>query len=450
MAFLQHDRARGAAVLPFVIYLLGRPVHEQEKAYREDLLSLTKFIAEATPAECKTILGWDIDTRRLLISLPTPKYTAWCHDIERLLTEPKVATKDLEITIGRLNHAGFIIPLARHFLSRLRTALFAAQHRRWTTLRQPQQDDLRLWLRFLRSAHDGISLNLISCRRPTRLLRTDACLHGIGGYSLNTGTAWRWELPLNLRDRATLNTLEFLSSYVGIYLEREYGNVEPLEVLLAQTDSTSAAGWLRKSNFDADIQPLHLVIAREMATLVMEGGFGLYSQWFPGDQNDVADSLSRDTDLHPDTLTQLLLSSCPDQVPPGFAIYPLPPELCLQLETWLHKQPKQMPSPSPPLRSKLRTGETTYSSSTTSSSTPTPSSPHSSLGSNTESSAPLQPPTALAASAQNTILQTALLSALKQSEPPSTLWLRPSGLTTIAAPSMTPSPHGSCSFYSDN
>ena len=65
-------RPRGAAVLPFVIYLLGRPVHEQEKAYREDLLSLTKFIAEATPAECKTILGWDIDTRRLLITLLHP------------------------------------------------------------------------------------------------------------------------------------------------------------------------------------------------------------------------------------------------------------------------------------------------------------------------------------------------------------------------------------------
>jgi hypothetical protein len=120
-------------------------------------------------------------------------------------------------------------------------------------------------------------------------------------------------------------------------------------VLLAQTDSTSAAGWLRKSNFDADIQPLQLVIAREMATLVMAGGFGLYSQWFPGDQNDVADSLSRDTDLPLNTLTQLILSSVPHQVPPGFAISPLPPKLCSQLETWLLKLPKLMPSPSPPL-----------------------------------------------------------------------------------------------------
>ena len=139
-------------------------------------------------------------------------------------------------------HRGFIIPLARHFLSRLHTALFATQQRRWTTLRTAQQEDLRLWLRFLQSAHDGISHNLISCHKPTCLLRTDACMHGIGGYSLHTGIAWRWELPPDLRDRATLNTLEFLSSYVGIYMEKENGNIEPLEVLLAQTDSTSAVG----------------------------------------------------------------------------------------------------------------------------------------------------------------------------------------------------------------
>jgi hypothetical protein len=91
-------------------------------------------------------------------------------------------------------------------------------------------------------------------------------------------------------------------------MEKENGNVAPLEVLLAQTDSTYAAGWLRKSNFeDANIQPLQLVITQEMATLVMDGGFGLYSQWFPGDQNNMADLLSRDTDLPPDTLTPCLL-----------------------------------------------------------------------------------------------------------------------------------------------
>jgi hypothetical protein len=447
MAFLLRDRARGAAILPFIIYLLGRPVHEQEAKLREDLLSITKFLGEATPAEYKTILGWRIDTRCLLISLPEDKFIGWCRDIEQLLAAPKVTAKQLEVTVGRLNHVGFIIPMARHFLSRLRQALYSAQHRRKTSLRPAQRADLRLWLRFLKQANDGINLNLLTYRAPTRILRTDACLHGIGGYNLQSGKAWRWELPPDLRDRATLNTLEFMSSYVGLYMEYHLEQVAPLAVVLSQTDSTSAAGWLRKSNFDDDKQPIQLEIARAMATLVMDGGFALFSQWFPGSENDVADSLSRDTDLPCDQLTHLLSSSVPTQVPPGFNICPLPPKLCSQLETWLLKQPKSTLSPSQPVRSKLRTGPTTSSSYTTSSSTPTPSSPSSSPGSSIASWVPSLPPTVAGASVPPPSHPLGPQSAPNQFEPPWTQWLRPSGITTISAPSTTPSPHSSSSFY---
>ena len=106
--------------------------------------------------------GWHIDTRCLLISLPEDKFIAWCRDIERLLAVPKVTAKELEVTIGRLNHVGFIIPLARHFLSRRRMALYAAQHRCHTSLRPAQLADLCLWLRFLWHAHAGINLNLLT------------------------------------------------------------------------------------------------------------------------------------------------------------------------------------------------------------------------------------------------------------------------------------------------
>ena len=230
----------------------------------------------------------------------------------------------------------------------------------------------------------------------------------------------------------------------------EYGQVTPLEVFLAQTDSSSAAGWMRKSNFDDTTQPLQLEIARELATLVMERDCGLVSQWFPGDENDLSDSLSRDTDLSERELTHLFSSSIPDQVPPGFNICPLPPALCCKLETWLHKLPKPKQSPSPPHRSKLRTGATTCPSSATSSWTTTPSSPTSKDGSSIELSEPSPPLTATAALAPDTIHQKALQSYLKQSEPPSTLWLRPSGITTISARPTTWSPHSSRSFYEDN
>ena len=450
MAFLQQDQSRGAAILPLVVHLLGRPVHPDESHMREDLLSLSKFLAEATPAETKMILGWKIASRRLLISLPPDKHTSWCRDIQALLSAPLASHKLLETTIGRLNHAGFITPLARHFLSRLRTALYAAQHSGKTRLRKQQRADLHLWLRFLSWAHEGISLNLLSFRQPTRILRSDACVHGIGGYSRTSGIAWRWELPLELRLRATLNTLEFLSSYISVYMEFELGQAAPLEVLLAQTDSTSAAGWMRKSNFADSTQPLQLVIARELAMLVMDRGCGLVSQWFPGEQNVLSDSLSRDTDLTDHDLTHLFASSIPEQVPQGFNICPLPPALCSKLETWLRNLPPPTQSPSPPHRSKLRTGATTSPSLGTSNLTATPSSPPSKHGNANASLAPSPPPIATADSAPNTTHHQALLSCLDQCAPPSTQWLRPSGLTTVSAPPTTQSPHASRTFYSDN
>jgi hypothetical protein len=64
---------------------------------------------------------------------------------------------------------------------------------------------LKLWLHFLEQVVNGISLNLLTYHHPTRIGRSDASEHGIGGFLATTGIAWRWEIPLKLRWQATLN-----------------------------------------------------------------------------------------------------------------------------------------------------------------------------------------------------------------------------------------------------
>jgi len=49
------------------------------------MLSIKKFLGEAMPVECKVILGWLLDTRRLSIELPEDKHAAWTRSIERIL-----------------------------------------------------------------------------------------------------------------------------------------------------------------------------------------------------------------------------------------------------------------------------------------------------------------------------------------------------------------------------
>jgi hypothetical protein len=196
-------------------------------------------------------------------------------------------------------------------------------------------------------------------------------------------------IPEKLCILVTLNTLEYVAGYVGCWMEFHETDVAELEVILCQGDSTSAAGWNRKSNFDEEIQSLQLEIAMALATMFMEHNTGLYSQWFRGDWNDVSDSCSRDHHLSEQELTELLLSTVPNQVLMDFAFVPLPPaELVSKLMTWLLKLPKVKQSPKRPLQSKMATGATTSSTSMTSNSSTTLSSQSSTLKSNNKSLGP--------------------------------------------------------------
>jgi hypothetical protein len=55
---------------------------------RDDFLSISKFLGEATPSEVKTILGWNVGTRLLLLSLPPNKVWAWSDSIQTMLDNP--------------------------------------------------------------------------------------------------------------------------------------------------------------------------------------------------------------------------------------------------------------------------------------------------------------------------------------------------------------------------
>lgn len=73
-------------VVPLAMYVTSRPhagERSEEPILRRPILSIPKLVAEGSPAEIQTVLGWRVDTRRLLIALPNDKYSAWVEDIQR-------------------------------------------------------------------------------------------------------------------------------------------------------------------------------------------------------------------------------------------------------------------------------------------------------------------------------------------------------------------------------
>jgi hypothetical protein len=321
----QADRA--AVLLPLIISLLARPPDTNDPLERETLLSLKKFLAEGCPEEEKLMLGWLMNTRKLLVQLPDNKLKNWTAAIKRILKTGKVSPKELDTIVGRLNHAAGILPVARHFMGRIRFFLRQIQAKRYRssklhTLSEEVKNDLELWIKFLILIHKGISMNNLVVRQPNRRLCSDACPYGLGGYSLTTGLAWRIQIPDHLVGRGSINFLEFLATVIAIRMD----NPPRESCVNSQTDNTSAESWLRCSNFH-DENKANMDLARWLGLHIMEQEICLYSEYLPGDDNDIADSLSRDFHLTDSALMCLFAKHLSLQLPQDFEICVVPAEI---------------------------------------------------------------------------------------------------------------------------
>ena len=204
---------------------IGRPMADgDQQFFRDPVLSLKKALAEGTATELLIVLGWLLDTRRLLIQLPSDKRRAWIRDIDALLKSKTASYKALHCLIGRLQHVAAILPTARHFLGRLRMALAIAEIHGGCNLPKKVLSDLKLWKQFVNYAANGVSLNLLTFRLPNNIIRVDACPWGVGGYSLTTGRAWFINIPPHLRGRAHINWLEFVAAHIGTWVEIIWGS----------------------------------------------------------------------------------------------------------------------------------------------------------------------------------------------------------------------------------
>jgi hypothetical protein len=165
----------------------------------------------------------------------------------------------------------------------------------------------------------------------------------MGGYSAS-GRAWRIRIPPSspLYGHPKINNLlEFLAMVVNVWLEIEDSS-DDHHCILALGDNTSAIGWLfTSSKFPSSslAHKAHLMVARQLATLVLKNDHCLASQHLKGELNVVADFLSFDGssrekshplafDCPPDSiLTQRFHQYLHQQIPANFAISPLPSKI---------------------------------------------------------------------------------------------------------------------------
>ena len=353
-------RAREAVGM--ALFLVFRPLAGLfEPIPRPDAASIRKLKAEGTLVELIIFLGWLIDTRRFTIALPIDKWKAWRSNIIILRDKRIVSYSELSSLIGRLNHVCFIIPDARHFMNNLRRMESIAKRNRGRKVKLSATtiEDINLWIEFLDSAKDGISINRIIFRKPTLITYSDSSEQGIGGYSPFTGIGWRYRFKEEEAKAFTLNCKEYIASAIDLAIQAEHDpNDCPFPCYLNRSDSTSTVGWLRKSNHDPDERPIHNEIARFHARDIMSHDACNYSQHLPGKENVVTDSLSRDFHFSNEQIIAMLTSLHPNLSTSQITIIDLPQKHISWISSLAQKWPGQRELPKRLIPSEIAAGIT--------------------------------------------------------------------------------------------
>jgi hypothetical protein len=186
-------------------------------------------------------------------------------------------------------------------------------------------------------ARQGISINLLTIRRPDIIGWSDACPFGMGGYNTNS--------PVFGESRVN-NILEYIAMTVNAIVSARDANKNVAPCVLALGDNTSAIGWLyRSSRLHKPHHSIHLKVARHLAHEIINTNCCLCSQHIAGSHNVVADLLSYDgggrDKPHPIAydkpndaiLTSRFHSSYATQITANFTISPLPPDI----DSWLQQ-----------------------------------------------------------------------------------------------------------------
>ena len=330
-----------------VIHAMAHHTSGKTHVIRQNMISDEKNEAEGAAEEIKICLGWVLNTRKLTIALPSHKYQAWDKMVISTMDNKSTNDKHLRSLLGRLENMATVIPMAAHFFNNIRALqIKAAKQTHNVRLTSRCRDDLQLCRRFLKRAAEGISMNTITFRKPDKVYIGDASEHGLGGFATH-GRAWTWHIPPELQGRAHINLLEFLTQIVCIWIDIIENRIKPQECLLGMGDSTTAMGWMRRANFrdreeNNDEWMIKQQASRHLANIVMDADAVLYRQWFKGEDNAVADSLSRDCHyLSNASHEKFLQLSIPQQLPQNFRIRPIPQKVSSFLTSILQQLPVQ-------------------------------------------------------------------------------------------------------------
>jgi hypothetical protein len=140
---------------------------------------------------------------------------------------------------------------------------------------------------------------------------------------MSTVKALRWCIDEEHWVCFYLNTLEFVASFVCLWVAIINSAIQAGDCVLSEIDSIFAKGWLYKSNAVDFDQASQMTIARKMLVITNTARIVLHAKWLKGELNTLSDYLSYYHKMPGVELIQIMRLFVPKQIEDDFEINPL-------------------------------------------------------------------------------------------------------------------------------
>ena len=283
---------RGASYLDDLIGV-SHPT-KGEEAYEQlgktlSKLGLEENLAKACPpSTIQTVLGVSVDTVQMTISITVERM----EEISNLLTEWKskqfCTRKELRSIIGKLSFVSKCVRQSRVFLSRLLELLRSINWKPYTRIEISEdfRKDLRWWELFMERFNGVAFIPSSIWTEPDVSMATDSCLSGCGGISSNEYFHAEFP-PFISKQGLAIHKLEFLAVLIG---SRIWGSKFRGLKLRIFCDNKSVVDVINSSKTK---DPFMATCLRELWLVVSTFEYELRAVHLPGEENRVADWLSR-------------------------------------------------------------------------------------------------------------------------------------------------------------
>lgn len=280
------------------------------------------------------VLGWDLDTVRMTISVP-PAKLARTRDLLCQWPASRSHAPETEVRslIGKLLHLCEVVRPGKFFVGRMLNQLGLPPSQRWqdkwqgklATSRGARESaggrgpiwlgpefhaDVEFWRLIvawgMRSPAGTLEAPLYSLypQRPSYTLWSDASGDALGGYCLESGLWWRLDLNANVRarlrsckkhrDDLSINLLELLGMVITAWVFVVQAGSRPTyarESIMMRGDNQTAVHWVTKCK--GGKEPRSGALMRILGGLETCSGWCFTAAHVAGVANTLADGISR-------------------------------------------------------------------------------------------------------------------------------------------------------------